>query len=107
MVAFLFTTDDKLVIADDARSTLGDQAATVLDAAIAVLEPVQDWATATLETTLREALVESLGVSPRHAFGPVRVGISGARVSPPLFESMEVLGKDSSLHRLRALRTTL
>lgn len=107
MVAFLFTSDDGLVIADDARSTLGDQASTVLDAALAALEPLEDWATATLEATLREALVESLGVSPRHAFGPVRVGISGARVSPPLFESMEVLGKASSLQRLRALRATL
>jgi glutamyl-tRNA synthetase len=107
MVAFLFTADDRLVIADEARSTLGDQAATVLDAAIAALEPAGDWTTATLETTLREVLVDSLGISPRHAFGPLRVGISGARVSPPLFESMEVLGKDSSLHRLRALRATL
>jgi glutamyl-tRNA synthetase len=107
MVAFLFTSDDGLVIADDARSTLGDQAGAVLDAALAALEPLEDWATATLEATLREALVESLGVSPRHAFGPVRVGISGARVSPPLFESMEVLGKASSLQRLRALRATL
>ena len=41
------------------------------------------------------------------AFGPVRVGITGSRVSPPLFESIELLGRESSLTRLRALRSSL
>ncbi|MFZ1411821.1 MAG: hypothetical protein WAS07_10210, partial [Micropruina sp.] len=43
------------------------------------------------------------GLKPRFAFGPVRVGITGQRVSPPLFESMELLGRESSLRRLSAL----
>ncbi|MGB4137683.1 MAG: hypothetical protein WA971_14035, partial [Microbacterium sp.] len=44
-----------------------------------------------------------LGLKPRVAYGPPRVALTGRRVSPPLFESMELLGKDESLRRLRAL----
>ena len=51
--------------------------------------------------------VEGLGLKPRVAFGAVRVAISGAKVSPPLFESIEILGKTSTLARLRALRDSL
>lgn len=104
MVAFVFTDDATLQIADDAFSTLGDNAGEVLDAALHALADVPEWSTATLESVLRDALVERLGLSPRHAFTPLRVAVSGRRVSPPLFESMEVLGRESSLARLRALR---
>lgn len=104
MVAFLFVDDATLQISDDAFGTLGDNAGEVLDAALSVLGDVSEWSTAELETVLRGALVEGLGLSPRHAFTPLRVAVSGRRVSPPLFESMEVLGKASSLARLQALR---
>lgn len=107
MVAFIFSADSALTIAPEARKTLGDNAAAVLDNAVGVLEALEDWSAASLEGVLRAAIVEGMEISPRHAFGPLRVGISGARVSPPLFESMEVLGKPSTLHRLRALRATL
>jgi glutamyl-tRNA synthetase len=107
MIAFLFTSDGALTIEDDARKTLGDRSADVLDAAVAVLDGLDEWTTASLEDALRGALVEGLEVSPRHAFGPLRVAISGLRVSPPLFESMEVLGRESTLHRLAALRQSL
>ena len=56
---------------------------------------------------LREALVEGAGLKPRIAFGPLRTAISGRRVSPPLFESMEILGKESTLARLERLRKSL
>ncbi len=107
MVAFLFTKDDELVISEDARSTLKEGAAEVLDATQAALEGVSDWTTPALEDALRTALVEGLELSPRHAFTPVRVAVSGRRVSPPLFESMEILGRESTLARLSALRQTL
>jgi len=107
MIAFLFTSDEALTIDDDARKTLGDRSTDVLDAAVAVLDGLDEWTTAALEDALRGALVEGLEVSPRHAFGPLRVAISGRRVSPPLFESMEVLGRESTLHRLAALRQSL
>ena len=107
MVAFLFTPDNALVIDEDARKPLGDSSADVLDSALTALDGLSSWDTASLEASLRDALVEGLGVSPRHAFGPLRVALSGRRVSPPLFESMEVLGRDSSMARLRALRQSL
>lgn len=106
MVSFLFTEDSALTIADDARSTLGDQAGATLERAIEVLEPLEAWTTEAIESVLREALVEGMGLSPRHAFTPLRVAVSGKRVSPPLFESMEVLGKNSSLARLATLRAS-
>jgi glutamyl-tRNA synthetase len=107
MVAFLFTSDADLVIADDALSTVKDGAAEVIDAALSALEASSEWTTESLERVLREALVEGLELSPRHAFTPVRVAVSGRRVSPPLFESMEILGRESTLARLRSLRQTL
>ena len=56
---------------------------------------------------LRDALVSGLGLKPRLAFGPVRVAITGSRVSPPLFESMEILGRESCLARIASLRSAL
>ncbi|MFT3834437.1 MAG: glutamate--tRNA ligase [Micropruina sp.] len=106
-LAFLFTADADLVVADDARAQLGANAAEVLDASIAALEALEPFAADEIQAALRAALVDGLGLKPRFAFGPVRVGITGSRVSPPLFESMELLSRESSLTRLRALRATL
>ena len=52
-------------------------------------------------------LVEGLGLKPKFAFGPLRTAVSGRRVSPPLFESMEILGKGATLTRLATLRAAL
>ncbi|MCO4257190.1 glutamate--tRNA ligase [Pseudarthrobacter cellobiosi] len=104
MLAFLFKADDAIDVADDARKGLPANLTEVLDAALAALEPVQDWNPEEIQTALKQALVEDLGLKPRLAFGPVRTAISGRRISPPLFESMVILGKDSSLSRLRTFR---
>lgn len=56
---------------------------------------------------MRAAIVEGLGVKPKVAFGPLRTAVSGQRISPPLFESMEILGKTSTLTRVQALLDTL
>jgi glutamyl-tRNA synthetase len=104
MIAFLFKDDAAVDIADDARKGLPENLPEVLDAAINALEPVQDWTPDNIQAALKQALVEDLGLKPRLAFGPVRTGVSGRRVSPPLFESMVILGKESSLRRLRAFR---
>ncbi len=106
-LAFLFTADADLMVADDARAQLGANAGEVLDASIAALEALEPFAADEIQAALRAALVDGLGLKPRFAFGPVRVAITGSRVSPPLFESMELLGRESSLTRLRALRATL
>ena len=107
LLSFLFAADDEIEVADDARKQLKDSAGDVLRAALAALEPLEDWSAAALETALREAIVDGLGIKPRLAFGPVRTAVSGRRISPPLFESLEILGKDSSLTRLRALAAQL
>ena len=76
----------------------------MLDAATRVLTTLADWTTPALETALKQALVEELGRKPRQAFGPVRVAVSGRTVSPPLYESMELLGRERTLARLTAAR---
>jgi glutamyl-tRNA synthetase len=107
MLGFLLVKDVELVVEDDARAQLGPDAAAVLDATIVALNGVSQWEHAAIEAALRSALVDGLGLKPRVAFTPVRVGITGRRISPPLFESMELLGRESSLARLSALRATL
>ena len=109
MLGFLFTPDSEIVIEPDAAKTLKAGADEVLDKAIEVLGELDaaQFTTDVLADRLRTAIVEEMGVKPRLAFGPLRVAVSGRRVSPPLFESMEILGRESTLARLRALRETL
>ncbi|MFD2674675.1 glutamate--tRNA ligase [Gulosibacter bifidus] len=104
MLGFLFTATDDLEYAEDALKTLKDGAGATLDATTAALEPLTDWTTAAIEEAMRAKLLDELELKPRLAFGPGRVAISGRRVSPPLFESMELLGKTETLARLAKLR---
>ncbi|MEH3156506.1 MAG: glutamate--tRNA ligase, partial [Gordonia paraffinivorans] len=78
--------------------------APVLDAATRALEGVGDWTTEAIEAALKEAVVDGLELKPRKAFGPIRVAVTGSHISPPLFESLELLGRDSALARLAAAR---
>jgi glutamyl-tRNA synthetase len=105
LLAFLFTPDDALEF--DADASPGADAAPVLDAAVIALAALDDWSHDAIEAALRAALIDGLGLKPRVAFGPLRTGISGRRISPPLFESMELLGKPSTLARLSRLRSRL
>ncbi|HYP46133.1 MAG TPA: glutamate--tRNA ligase [Propionibacteriaceae bacterium] len=107
MVAPFYLSDDELPVAEDARAQLGEQAGPVLSAAAEALGQVEVWKAAELEGALRTALVDGLGLKARLAFGPVRTAISGQRISPPLFESMEILGRGSSLARLARLQQSL
>lgn len=109
MLGFLFTPDSSLEITEEGRKTLKDGAAQVLDAAASALSGLSEgeFTTANVEAALRGAIVEGLGVKPRLAFGPLRVAVTGRRVSPPLFESMEILGRASTLARIAALRASL
>ena len=86
-----------------AKELRGD-AVPVLDAALVALEGLGEWTTAGIEAALKAALLETLELKPRKAFGPLRVAITGASISPPLFESIELLGRDRSLDRLRTGR---
>ncbi|MBS9533938.1 glutamate--tRNA ligase [Mycobacterium sp. M1] len=87
-----------------AAKELGPDSAATLDAAIAALAAVPAWTVENIEAALKAALLDGLELKPRKAFGPIRVAATGAQVSPPLFESLELLGADRSLQRLRAAR---
>jgi len=105
LVAFLFRGDDAIVI--DPSAGLGPDSEPTLAAAYEALESVQPFDHTAIEAALRAALVDGLGLKPRLAFGPVRAAVTGRRISPPLFESLELLGRDSALARLTAARTSL
>lgn len=107
MLGFLFVADDEVEVADDARAALPAQTQAVLETAAEVLGDVPDFAAATTQAALNVALVEGLGIKPRFAFTPLRVAVTGRRVSPPLFESMEILGRDATLARIAHLRASL
>ena len=110
MVQFLLVADEDLPIEDDALAAVTKDAAAsgaVLDAAAPALTSLDEWDSAAIEAALRAAIVEGMGVKPKVAFTPLRVAVSGRRVSPPLFESMEILGRTAVLARLEALRTRL
>jgi glutamyl-tRNA synthetase len=102
LVRFLFVTEEEFAPEEDAAAkNLKPEAEPVLRASIEALEALPSWETAAIEQALKDALVEGLGLKPRKAFAPVRVAITGRTVSPPLYESMELLGRDVSLGRLR------
>jgi glutamyl-tRNA synthetase len=102
MLGFLFV-DEVEYDQDDVAKVLDDEGRTVAAAARDALAAAEDWTTEGIEAALRAKLVEELGLKPRNAFGPVRVAITGRRISPPLFESLELLGRDVSLARLDAV----
>lgn len=105
LLAFLFLDDDQIVI--DPAAGLGPESDPTLAAAYEALESVETFDHTSIEVALRAGLVDGLGLKPRLAFGPVRAAITGRRISPPLFESLELLGRDSALARLSAARTSL
>ncbi len=103
MLGFLLVDEQHFAVDEqDAARSLTADSLPVLVAALAVLEALDEMATASVEAALRSALVDGLGIKPKNAFGPVRVAVTGRRVSPPLFESIELLGRDRTLGRLRA-----
>ena len=101
MLGFLFADEVDYDEADVAK-VLDDEGLKVVAAARDALGALDDWTTEAIDEALRAALVEGLGLKPRNAFGPVRVAVTGRRVSPPLFESLELLGREESLARLDA-----
>ena len=100
MLEFFFV--DEVVIHDDARDGLPENSAEVALAAAEALESLGEFATEPIQLALNALLVEQMGLKPRVAFGPLRTAISGRRISPPLFESMQILGREATLARLRA-----
>ena len=102
MLGFLFVAEDRFEVdATDAAKLLDDAGRDVVRAALDAVSGLRTWSAGALQEALESRLVHQLGLKPRLAFGPVRVAVTGRRVSPPLFESMELLGRDRSLSRLQ------
>ena len=89
--------------ADAPVAAVLERSAAAYAAAADALSQLESWSTESIEEALRARLVDEMGLKPRVAFGPVRVAVTGRRISPPLFESMELLGRSASLARLNAV----
>src|SRR5690606_19836229 len=96
LLGFLFVDEASFERTD----AIGEADQEVLQAAYDAVSALETWSPASVEGPLRGALIERMGLKPRKAFGPVRIAISGSKVSPPLFESMELLGRERSITRL-------
>lgn len=111
LLGFLFVDPASFVLdpADAAKFVATPDGQRVVASAYESLSalPAADWVAEKIQDTLRGNLIDGLGLKPRVAFGPVRVAVTGSRISPPLFESMELLGADESLRRLAAARESM
>ena len=109
LLSFLFVAADKITIDEDALAGMPENVGEVLAAAVSALTAIEeeDFKTEPVQNALNHALIEVLALKPRFAFGPLRTGISGRRISPPLFESMEILGKAETIARLEAFARTV
>ena len=104
MLGFLLVDPSEFAVDPaDATAVLDDSGRAVIRESIAALEPLGQWTAASIEEALRSVLIDGMGLKPKVAFGPVRVAVTGRRVSPPLFESMEILGRETCLARLSAM----
>jgi len=103
LLGFLFVDEsDFEVETESAAKVLDDVAGPILSAAADALAVVPVWVAADIETALKTSLVEELGIKPRKAFAPIRVAVCGRTVSPPLYESLELLGRERTVRRLSA-----
>ena len=101
MVGFLFVPESTFAIEPD-QDVSDEQSQQVIAAALEALTGLDSWNAEALEAALRGALIDGLGLKPKVAFGAVRIAVTGRRVSPPLFESLEILGRERTLGRLTA-----
>ena len=99
MLRFLFVED--LKPDEKAQKVLGPDRAELLSEARSRLETIEDWTTEEIKGVL-ELMAEDLGMSKKQAFQPIRAAVTGAVVSPPLHESIALLGRARTLARLRS-----
>ena len=102
MLKFLFVKDF-VVEADSLAKVIDPESKKMLTVAHDRLQSVSTWNHEGIEAVLRTALIEEMGLKPRIAFSAVRIAVTGSHISPPLFESMELLGRDKSLARIKSL----
>ena len=99
LLKFLFVKE--FAIDSDAVSKVNDESAkAILKRAQSDLEQLSTWNHESIEAALRASLIEEMGLKPRIAFTALRIATTGSTISPPLFESMELLGKQACLARI-------
>ena len=104
MLKFLFVKE--FAVEAESVSKITDSVSKdILKRSLKELEPLSSWTHENIEAALRASLIEEMGLKPRIAFTAVRIATTGSTISPPLFESMELLGKDASLARIAAALT--
>jgi glutamyl-tRNA synthetase len=101
MLKFLFTT--KFAVEAESVSKITDEGSKeILKRSLKELETVSVWNHENIEAVLRASLIEEMALKPRIAFTALRIATTGSTISPPLFESMELLGKEACLLRINA-----
>jgi glutamyl-tRNA synthetase len=104
MLKFLFVK--KFAVEAESVSKITDSVSKdILKRSLKELEPLATWNHDSIESALRASLIEEMGLKPRIAFTAIRIATTGSTISPPLFESMELLGKEVSLARIAAALT--
>ena len=106
MIDFFFVADVSIDRATWDKVMAKDAAAPVLDAAIAAYEALEDWTAESIRAA-SEGAAEAAGLKMNKAQAPIRVAVTGRQVGPPLFESLAVLGRVTTLERLRTARAQL
>jgi glutamyl-tRNA synthetase len=101
MLNFLFIKDFKIE-ADELPKVLDASSQEVLKVALTKVDSLSSWDHASIEGVLRAALIDEMGLKPRIAFSALRIAVTGSHISPPLFESLELLGKERSISRIKA-----
>jgi len=102
MLAFLFTEKVDLN-PESVAKYLDADSKKIISRALEVLTSLATWDHGAIDIALRTALIDEMGLKPRLAFSAIRVAITGSHISPPLFESMEILGRERVLARLAAI----
>jgi glutamyl-tRNA synthetase len=101
MLNFLFIKEFKVDEAE-APKLAEEGSQQILNRSLVELESLANWDHTSIEVILRKVLIEELGLKPRIAFSALRIAVTGSHISPPLFESMELLGKEGSINRIKS-----
>ena len=101
LLKFLFIKN--FAVDPEAAPKIADEPAKdILKRSLKELEVLETWSHERIEAALRASLIEELGLKPRIAFTALRIATTGSTISPPLFESMELLGKQACLDRINS-----
>lgn len=103
LLGFLFTSVAELEYDEKALGKLRESAPEILTMAIQHLSQLEDFTADAIKETMSTVVIDGLGIKPRIAFAPLFVAVTGTNVSLPVFDSMEILGRDKTLAHLQKL----